>query len=253
MRVRAGSISRARRGLLCLALCAAGCGGDEAPPLATVRPMQPVERAAAAPETLLPELELAVQEPAAPQAQPNRPPRVRAMQVDPAPDITAGSDVRVVVNADDPDGDPLEIEYRWFVNGERVDAEGAQLSTRSLRRGDTVRVEAVARDGREDSAAMASPLLTVRNGVPEIVSEPEGAGPDGRFRYQVRVRDPEGDVNLRYKLAEAPRGMRIHPVLGLVEWNPGPEQAGTHPVEIVVEDSAGSRGLQRFELIIGSR
>jgi hypothetical protein len=238
---------------LLLALGAAACGGDEAPRLATVRPMQAAERAAAAPEALLPELEAAAEEPARPAPAPNQPPRVRAMQVDPARDIAAGSNVRVVVAADDPEDDPLEIEYRWFVNGDRVEEVGPELETRSLGRGDTVRVEVVARDGRGESAPLSSPLLTVRNGVPEIVSEPEGTGPDGRFRYQVRVRDPEGDTHLRFRLAEAPPGMRINPVLGLVEWQPGPDQAGTHPVEIVVEDSAGSRGLQRFELIIGAR
>jgi hypothetical protein len=160
--------------------------------------------------------------------------------------------VVVTVDASDPEGDDVELEYRWFVNGEGVDEDGPVLSTRSLGRGDRVRVEVVANDGRSDSAPMSSPVLRVQNGLPAIVSEPEAPGPDGRFRYQLRVEDPEEDPEIRFSLARSPRGMRIDPVRGLVSWIPARDQAGTHPVEVVVEDSAGGSSRQSFELTVGS-
>jgi hypothetical protein len=178
----------------------------------------------------------------------NRPPRLTGVQIDPAQRITAGNDITVVAHATDPDGDLVEIVYTWWVNDDEVDAEGPVFSTQSLRRGDEVRVRVVASDGGSDSQPMEGPPIRVENGVPEIVSRPAAAGPDGAFRYQVLAEDPEGDTNLRYRLAQAPNGMTVTAIGGLVEWHPRSEQGGVHPVEIVVEDSAGGQATQRFEL-----
>ena len=97
---------------------------------------------------------------------------------------------------------------------------------------------------------MISPPLPVANGAPRIVSLPEWASRDGRLAYQVRAEDPEGDRNLRFELARAPAGMTVSPVGGLIEWLPGSDQLGTHPIEIVVTDSAGARSTQSFELTV---
>ncbi len=239
-------------GLVGLALVVACGGGDAATTTATMQPIAPPkEEAPADPDLDLPELDLAAEEPEPyrPAAVRNQPPRIRAMQVDPAPNIPSGTDVKVIADAEDPEGDPVEIEYTWFVNDDEQEHEGPVFPTRGLARGDTVRVEVVASDGRSDGAPFVSPVLTVANGVPRIVSQPGGTGPDGVFRYQVQVEDPEGDPNLRFSLARAPRGMKVHAVSGLVEWTPG-ETSGTHPVAIVVEDSGGGRAVQTFELIL---
>jgi len=240
----------AAAGLLVLATLGWGCGDDPREGLSTVRSMTPSERPAeAVPDLELPDLD-------APEAQPartrtaNAAPRIRAMQVDPAPRIPAGSDVVVVVDAIDPEGDELELDYTWFVNDDEIDHEGAVFPTRALGRGDTVRVEVVASDGRSESAPMSSPPLSVANGLPRIVSRPEPAGPDGVFRYQLEVQDAEGEGPLRFSLAKSPPGMTVNPVRGFVEWRPRRDQAGTHPVEIVVEDSAGGVVHQSFELTI---
>jgi hypothetical protein len=46
--------------------------------------------------------------------------------------------------------------------------------------------------------------------------------------------------------------MTIDPILGEVNWQPRPDQAGNHTVEIAVEDSRGARSVQLFELTVGS-
>ncbi len=238
---------------LLVAVGGTACGGgdEEEAPMATVRPIAPPDASgAAATDQEVPDLELAAEEPEPSRSGPrNSPPRIRAMQVDPAPDIQAGSDVKVIADAEDPDGDPVELVYTWFLNDDEQDHEGPVFPTRGLTRGDTVRVQVVASDGRQESAPFESPLLTVSNGVPRIVSQPGGADEDGTFRYQVQVEDPEGDTNLRFSLAKAPRGMKVNAVTGLVEWTPGSAD-GTHPVEIVVEDSGGGKAVQTFELIL---
>jgi hypothetical protein len=226
-----------------------GCGGDQPEQLRTVRSMSSAG-AEAEPDLALPDLE--APEPAGEAATrpANRPPLIRAMQVDPAPRIRGGADVHVMADVHDPDEDEVELHYTWFVNDEPVDQHGPVFHTASLARGDRVRVEVVASDGVADSAPMRSPLLVVDNGLPRIVSQPQAPGPDGVFRYQVRAEDPEGDTALRFSLAKAPRGMHVHAVRGLVEWVPQPDQVGVHPVEIVVQDSAGGEMRQSFELTI---
>jgi hypothetical protein len=244
--------ARVLLGAALLALVAAGCGGDEPVASATVRPIGVVaerEPAAAPEEPLVLELweEEAAEEPEAARAVRNRPPRILGLQVRPAEHL-AGQDVRVRAAAEDPDGDEVRLRYAWLVNGEEVEASGTTFATASLQRGDTVQVQVVASDGRRQSQSVRGPLLTVDNAAPAIVSKPGPPGPDGVFRYQVRADDPDGDRNLRFRLAQGPRGMTVTAVGGLVEWPMGEGPEGTYPVEIVVEDPRGATGHQRFEL-----
>jgi hypothetical protein len=241
-------------GLLGLVLALGACGGDVEPLPNTARPIVPPETAEE--ETVevavdLPELEAALRdpEPEAAAAPANQPPRIRGMQVDPAPRVRAGQDVKALVDASDPDGDGVEILYTWFVNDDETENEGPVFSTAGLREGDQLRVVVRASDGYAESDPLSSPTLTVGNGAPRIVSQPSGADPDGAFRYQVRAEDPEGDSNLRFDLVRGPRGMRMS-ARGLIEWMPSPNQSGVHPIEIAVEDTAGARSVQTFELTI---
>jgi hypothetical protein len=231
-----------------------GCGGGEDPlAAATVRPIgAPIEREAQDVPLTLEREAGSAEEPAQATAARNRPPWLERVQIHPAERINGGQDVRVVALARDPEGDPIELRYTWWVNDEEVEQTGPLLSTRSLRRGDTVRVRVVAADWRGESEPIESPLLTVENGAPLIRSAPRDAGPDGVFRYQVQAEDPEGDTALRFSLARAPQGMTVTALGGLVEWRARADQAGAHPVEIVVEDLEGGRASQAFELTIAA-
>ena len=71
----------------------------------------------------------------------NQPPRIAGLQILPGLELR-GQDVRARAQAEDPDGDEIEIRYTWRVNGEQVEADGPVFSTLSLERGDTVQVEA---------------------------------------------------------------------------------------------------------------
>src|SRR5262249_7722989 len=129
-------------------------------------------------------------------------------------------------------------------------ADEASLPTEGLEPGDEIRVEVVASDGEAESDAAWSGVLKVGNAAPEIVSQPAGVAPGQPFRYTVQARDRERDRNLRVQLRKGPDGMSINPVLGEVTWQPRPDQAGTHVVEIAVEDSHGARTVQTFQLSV---
>ena len=242
---------QAAKGLLGLALglLLAACGSPEPVPGATVAPMGAPFEDEAATRSVSAFAEEEDWEPAV-EAVSNQPPRFTGVQVDPAPNIAANTIVRVTAHAVDPEGAEVEYHYTWLVNDWEVDHEGPEYDASSLHRGDTLRVIVVADDGQSESDEVRSPLLTVTNGAPVILSQPTGTGPDGVFRYQLRVEDPEHDRNLVYRLAKFPRGMTVTPGGGLVQWRPSQNQSGTHSVHIVVEDSEGAQDVQTFELTI---
>jgi hypothetical protein len=183
----------------------------------------------------------------------NQRPVLENVALQPVGAVLPGQPAVATPLARDADGDELSFRFRWTVN--EVEAEGreeASFPTEGLRPGDEIRVEVVASDGEAESDAAWSGVLRVGNAAPEITSQPAGVGPGQAFSYRVAARDPEGDRNLRYLLRKGPEGMALNPVLGELHWQPRPEQAGVHPVEIAVEDSAGARSVQVFELTVGT-
>jgi hypothetical protein len=178
----------------------------------------------------------------------NRRPILTNVRVRPFDEVARGASVVATPEASDPDGDSLRYTFEWRVNGEPVRESGPSLSTAELQRGDRIQVHVTASDEESESDRVESAVVRVANAHPEILSQPAQAGSDGVFRYAVEARDPDGDRTLRYSLRTAPDGMQIDPVLGKVKWTPRPDQAGSHDVEIVVEDSGGARTIQAFDL-----
>jgi hypothetical protein len=180
----------------------------------------------------------------------NRPPRVLGVAIEGAASVEPGTDLVASPRTDDPDGDDVEVVYEWRINGEAADERGPRLSTDGLRRGDRVEVTAIARDGESESKPKTSPLVTLANSAPEIVSEVRWEQDGKSFRYQMDARDRDGDRSLRYRLRKAPPGMTIDAMLGALVWAPGEAAEGTHPVEVEVDDLHGGRTVQSFELTI---
>lgn len=184
----------------------------------------------------------------------DRMPVINGIAIAPPNTVYPGDTIVVTPTASDPDGDLVDFEFTWLVNGERVrvEGDGHSFSTEGLSQGDRVRVRVVANDGRNDSRPVESQDVVVGSAHPEIVSSPPQMSDDGLFRYEVEAKDPDGDRNLRYRLAEAPEGMRIDEVLGLVEWRPREDQVGVHPVSVVVADSTHLETTQSFEVTVGA-
>ncbi len=180
----------------------------------------------------------------------NRRPAVTRLTLKPGPEVQPGQPVVVSAQGRDPDGDALEFEYAWSVNGRGVTESGPSFDTEGLERGDQIRVRVVASDGTSESDPIDSGVVRVANAYPEILSDPSGNWKDGWFRYQIKARDPDGDRTLRYSLRQGPEGMTVNPVLGEVAWQPTPDQTGKHPVEVVVQDAEGAESGQYFELTV---
>lgn len=179
----------------------------------------------------------------------NTPPRVDRIVFDPEGELGAEQDLVATPEASDPEGDPIEYRYLWFVDGERVaDAEGATLGASHYARGDSIELEVVASDGVGEGEPLRSEPIRVANTAPHITSTPGAIGKDGVFRYAVAAEDADGDSSFRFRLLQSPEGMTIGFDDGRLVWQPGAGAAGNHPVEVEVSDVFGGRSTQLFEL-----
>jgi hypothetical protein len=117
-------------------------------------------------------------------------------------DPVSGVPVTAVVEASDPDGDPLRIRYEWTLNGRPV-ADGARpgIVLDDLRKGDRIEVAVVASDGQL-SSELRHAWGEVRNRAPivdAIAMEPEGTVRAGDVIVASPIaRDPDED-SLRFE------------------------------------------------------
>ena len=88
------------------------------------------------------------------------------------------------------------------------------------------------------------------NAIPTVTSSPPAQVRAGeRFQYQVTISDPYPAADLHsFMLLEAPAGMTIDAVTGLVEWTPSTSDVGAHTVVVRVADSHGGTADQTFAL-----
>jgi hypothetical protein len=162
----------------------------------------------------------------------NRPPRVTGLGISPPQRVHPGESISVTPSGEDPDGDPVSFRFEWFVNDEPS----------------SHRVSVFARDRYTEGPAMQSVDVVFSGAHPEITSMPPGASPSSVYRYEVAALDPDGDTRLRFRLSEAPAGMTVDPLSGVIEWTPTLRQAGSHQVSVSVVDSTGLETTQTFEV-----
>jgi hypothetical protein len=134
----------------------------------------------------------------------NRPPEIQRVGFSPS-QPEPGQTVTAVVRASDPDGDAVQLGYRWVVDGKRIVDTGATIPMPTLRRGQVLRLTVIAGDGREESAPVSA-TLSVGNLAPrllglDIETRTLGSGPrpDQVWFVEPQAEDPDGDVvSFRY-------------------------------------------------------
>jgi hypothetical protein len=178
----------------------------------------------------------------------NQPPVMIGIKIEPLGEVTATHDIVANPTATDPDGDDLEYIYEWTINGDAAYSEEAVLPRDEFKRGDQITISVRADDGSTESEPLESQPFEVVNALPAITSSPGAFDEAGSFRYQLAVTDPDGDRRLRYRLLEGPKGMAVDLLQGMVTWTPTDSQSGTHPVVLEVDDMAGGKVTQSFQV-----
>lgn len=125
--------------------------------------------------------------------------RVRLEPREPARDEV----VRAVVSARDPNGDPVELDYRWRIDGtpQRWGEESLELA--GVRKGAVVEVEVTASDGslRSDPARAEVSVIDRPPALTALtVDPPEEVAPGSPVKAQADASDPDGDrVRFEYR------------------------------------------------------
>jgi len=179
----------------------------------------------------------------------NQAPLISAIALAPDGEVSPGQEVTAVPQGMDPDGDELEYEFEWLLNGELVrGADQAAFATASLERGDRLKARARVSDGEEWSPFSETQELKLANRPPRIAGIPPIESVAGAIRAQLEAEDPDGDRSFRYRVIEGPRGLSVDPISGQLTWKPAPGTSGSQMVEIGVADSLGAESALRFEL-----
>ncbi len=91
-------------------------------------------------------------------------------------------------------------------------------------------------------------FMVTNNHSPEITSIPP-VMVNRTYQYDVEATDQDDDV-LSFSLANAPDGMTIDTLTGLIVWTASPEQVGTYTATVTVEDGRGGTTSQPIPLIV---
>ena len=137
----------------------------------------------------------------------NQLPIVQGVALTPVPFNVGTGVAAVVTGADDPDGDPVTLSYRWSVNGEWQPLQvGASLPGSAFKRGDNVAVEVEVADGYGGTLTAQSAELQAANAPP---GPPSDAGFSPTF--------PRGSDSASVS-AVLPADLDGDPVELVVEW-----------------------------------
>ena len=133
----------------------------------------------------------------------NRPPTIRSVEFKPS-HVLPGRLLRAHVEALDPDGDPIQLLYRWSLRGQATESAGGSFDVpASARKGDSISLEVVASDGQADSQAFRL-AIRIANRRPimrevNIQTADSESDPLGRWLGKPVAEDPDGDsLSFRY-------------------------------------------------------
>lgn len=173
----------------------------------------------------------------------NQPPIVKSVELIP-PVPSTKEPLKVNAVAFDPEGDPVELKYIWYVDGQAIENENSNvLSNRYFKKGASVYVEVIPSDGISTGVSLLSQPVTVSNTPPQITSTPPTSVAGNRYTYRVTAIDPDGDA-INFSLENAPEGMTIDSKTGNITWQISPDQKGEFTFTIIAEDTDGARSMQ---------
>jgi hypothetical protein len=187
---------------------------------------------------------------AAPRNLANRPPTIESV-VFATTRATTASNLRLRIQASDPDGEIVRVKTRWAIDGLIVKTDTPVLPRHHFQRGATIRAAVVATDGVDDSTSFVTEEIVVQNAPPRFTTFPSGFGGAGSFVYFLDAMDSDVGDDLEFRLLEGPLGMQIDPDAGVLSWHASFQEAeGRVPVRLEVRDNHGGVDLQSFELNI---
>lgn len=178
---------------------------------------------------------------------PNTYPVIKSIRFLPMP-VSSGQDIRAEVVSEDKEGDFVQLFYEWKINGKPVTANDHDtLHGDQVRSADRILVFVTPADPYSSGEGRVSPMITVLNQPPEVISLPPNKDENGKYTYQMMAKDPDSDT-LNYLLIKGPPGMEVDSVTGLVQWTATPLTGSQSHVVLEVNDGKGGKVSQQFTL-----
>lgn len=182
----------------------------------------------------------------------NAAPVVREVWIEPQMP-TIQNDLKVHEKSADPDDDSIFFSYQWEKNGAPLmDERRDSLERTRFKKGDSISVTLIPDDREIMGAPKKSEPVKILNSPPVIISSPPTFIEGTKYIYQVKANDPDNDP-VTFALKSGPKGMRIDPKSGLLQWEIHKEDKGTHSIEIEVSDNEGAKSYQQYTLAIEVR
>ena len=181
----------------------------------------------------------------------NAPPSV--VDISATPDeVFAGSPVTVSPVGEDVDGDDVDFNYQWLVNGNADDfLNEATLPGNVFSQGDTIQELMTPTDGTDEGEVYQSFPMTITNAPPVFTSVPPQSFEAYEYTYQVEVSDPD-DTAFTFTLNDPPAGMTISES-GFLRWALTEAEPGDHTISITVTDADGDSATQEYAITLDER
>lgn len=175
-----------------------------------------------------------------------QPPAIEKVSLEPGSPVT-GDQVRAIVQAKGPGGDPIKVQYRWKIDGRVVQESEESILNSSLHRGDFVELEVI--PGNSVSTGKPVTVSTfVGDAPPQVRFSGQSLESDNMYQANIEATDPEGGP-VRFVLKSGPPGMTVDPATGAVRWAVRPEHTGaSHEVLIAAQDGEGAETLLSYQI-----
>lgn len=186
----------------------------------------------------------------APPPQANNLPEISSIKLNPKV-VYPGTKIKAEVEASDKDDDAVSFYYEWKKNGRILSGIASnELNTTGFKKGDLITLYVTPFDGKEKGKTKWSTTIMIANRAPQISSIPPSTISNGKYIYEVKAADPDGDM-LTFTLEDAPQGMTIEPATGVISWNiPAVEDSKSisgYNIRIIVTDG-DAKAFQVFSL-----
>jgi hypothetical protein len=107
------------------------------------------------------------------------------------------SELNLVIQSHDPDGDPITYRYQWIKNDEEIVGENkSTLRTGNFKKGDFIQVRGTPSDGKADGKRFLSAPVRILNSPPvieQIWIEPKVAYVKDNLKLKIKSSDVDGD------------------------------------------------------------
>jgi hypothetical protein len=178
----------------------------------------------------------------------NQPPQIKGLTLTPNNPNT-DTTLQVKVDAMDPEGLVVDVDYAWSVNGRLLIIEnGKRLESRNYEKGDVIELKATASDG--EHTVERSSRVTIGNASPIFISDPRNVRDLDGFRLSVS--DPDGDV-VGYRIEGAPMGMTVDAKRGVISYEGSVEEpGGEYEIRLIAEDPEKAQAVWEFSVEVSA-